>query len=226
MGFPALATVSIAQGNLPPVPVSGPLTDTQLRATPVPTTALTDAQLRATPVPVSIPAGFAAADQGNPNAGGALAWPVADSPLATLVNSVRDDVRTNWLFVRDAPINGTLILAGSRTTAGTLLTIPARGLWDGFIQIAGSVRAVVGGAATDYRISVTWTPGTGGTPAYTAAELDLAISNNLVGSGGENCAGSTSVRVNLYAGTTAGTLALVLTGAPQSAFASANGSTA
>lgn len=43
-----------------PVPVSGPLTDTQLRATPVPVSGtvtasgpLTDAQLRATPVPVS-----------------------------------------------------------------------------------------------------------------------------------------------------------------------------
>jgi hypothetical protein len=35
-------------------PVSGPLTDTQLRATPVPVSGpLTDAQLRATPVPIS-----------------------------------------------------------------------------------------------------------------------------------------------------------------------------
>lgn len=44
-----------------PVPVSGPLTDTQLRATPVPvsgsvtTGGLTDTQLRATAVPVSGP---------------------------------------------------------------------------------------------------------------------------------------------------------------------------
>lgn len=37
-------------------PVSGPLTDTQLRATPVPVSGpLTDTQLRATPVPVSGP---------------------------------------------------------------------------------------------------------------------------------------------------------------------------
>ena len=39
-----------------PVPVSGPLTDGQLRATPVPVSGpLTDGQLRATPVPVSGP---------------------------------------------------------------------------------------------------------------------------------------------------------------------------
>lgn len=44
-----------------PLPVSGPLTDTELRATPVPvsgtvtaTGPLTNAELRATPVPVSI----------------------------------------------------------------------------------------------------------------------------------------------------------------------------
>lgn len=47
-----------------PVSVSGPLTDVQLRATPVPisgtvsTGGLTDAQLRATPVPVSISSGI------------------------------------------------------------------------------------------------------------------------------------------------------------------------
>lgn len=39
-----------------PVPVSGPLTDTELRATPVPVSGpLTDTELRATPVPVSGP---------------------------------------------------------------------------------------------------------------------------------------------------------------------------
>lgn len=39
-----------------PVPVSGPLTDTELRATPVPVSGpVTDAQIRATPLPVSGP---------------------------------------------------------------------------------------------------------------------------------------------------------------------------
>lgn len=40
-----------------PIDVTGPLTNTELRATPVPTTTngLTDTQLRATPVPVSGP---------------------------------------------------------------------------------------------------------------------------------------------------------------------------
>lgn len=46
---------TVAVSNFPATqPVSGPLTDTQLRATPVPVSGpLTDTQLRATPVPVS-----------------------------------------------------------------------------------------------------------------------------------------------------------------------------
>ena len=50
----AIGPVTDAQLRATPVPVSGPLTDTQLRATPVPVSGpLTDAQLRATPVPVT-----------------------------------------------------------------------------------------------------------------------------------------------------------------------------
>ena len=56
---------SITVANFPATqPVSGPLTDLQLRATPVPvsgtvtTGGLTDTQLRATPVPVSVGSSF------------------------------------------------------------------------------------------------------------------------------------------------------------------------
>lgn len=52
--FPATQPVSIA--TMPSTPVTGPLTDTALRATPVPVSGpLTDTALRATPVPVSGP---------------------------------------------------------------------------------------------------------------------------------------------------------------------------
>lgn len=53
------STASIDTKLTNPLPVSGPLTDAQLRATPVPvsgtvsTNGLTDAQLRASPVPIS-----------------------------------------------------------------------------------------------------------------------------------------------------------------------------
>lgn len=58
---PALGQATMANSspvviasNQSAVPVSGPLTDTQLRASPVPVSGpLTDTQLRATPVPVS-----------------------------------------------------------------------------------------------------------------------------------------------------------------------------
>lgn len=51
---PVTGPLTDTQLRATPVPVSGPLTDTQLRATPVPVSGpLTDAQLRATPVPVS-----------------------------------------------------------------------------------------------------------------------------------------------------------------------------
>jgi hypothetical protein len=50
----ANATAIKVDGSAATQPVSGPLTDTQLRATPVPVSGpLTDTQLRATPVPVS-----------------------------------------------------------------------------------------------------------------------------------------------------------------------------
>jgi hypothetical protein len=52
----ALGPVTDAELRATPVPVSGPLTDTELRATPVPVSGpLTDTELRATPVPVSGP---------------------------------------------------------------------------------------------------------------------------------------------------------------------------
>ena len=52
-GFGAAALTN-TQLRATPVPVSGPLTDAQIRATPVPVSGpLTDAQIRATPVPVS-----------------------------------------------------------------------------------------------------------------------------------------------------------------------------
>lgn len=50
---PVIGPLTDAQLRSTPVPVSGPATDAQLRATPLPVSGpLTDAQLRATPVPV------------------------------------------------------------------------------------------------------------------------------------------------------------------------------
>ncbi len=61
--FPIMpfSSAQAAGTNIPnPLPVSGPLTNTELRASGVPVTGpATDAQMRATPIPVSVPAAVA-----------------------------------------------------------------------------------------------------------------------------------------------------------------------
>lgn len=90
------AEVEIKNDAGSPVPVTGPLTDAQLRAVAVPVSTglvpLTDVQLRATPVPVS---GTVAATQSG-------AWTEANSAA---IKTTLDAVSTR-LTVNDAPAPG------------------------------------------------------------------------------------------------------------------------
>jgi len=102
-----------------PLAVTGPLTDTQLRATPVPisgtvsTGGLTDTQLRATPVPVS----------GTVTATGPLtdtqlrANPVPVSGTVTATGPLTDtQLRATAVATNQTQINGVTVATGSGTT--------------------------------------------------------------------------------------------------------------
>lgn len=116
------------------------------------------------------------------------------------------------------------ILAGSSTSVGTIITVPANCTWQGTIQITGTLTVGLGTALTNANARVTWSPGTGGTPAYTVGQVDLGTpviaALSLIGG---STSGSVSLyKVVLYAGSTAGILALANTNTTQF-FASANG---
>jgi hypothetical protein len=80
--------VTDAQLRATPVPVSGPLTDTQLRATPVPVSGgLTDAQLRATAVPIADGGGSITVD-GTVTAQFAVRTPTTTSVASTVTSTL------------------------------------------------------------------------------------------------------------------------------------------
>lgn len=111
------------------------------------------------------------------------------------------------------------ILAGSQTGIATVITIPANKVWIGSVQVSGRVEEGNTGA-----VFLSWTPGTGGTAAYTpvrcdvAAAVDAGVGNTAVGTGDANVA-----KVILYAGTTGGTLSLTTTGTVVALFGTASG---
>lgn len=127
-----------------PVPVSGPLTDTQLRATPVPvsgtvsTGGLTDAQLRATPVPVS----------GTVTATGPLtdtqlrATPVPVSGTVTATGPLTD----TQLRATPVPISGTVSTGGLTDTQLRATPVPISGTVavSGTVPVSGTVTANAG----------------------------------------------------------------------------------
>lgn len=81
------------------VPVTGPLTNTQLRATPVPTTALTDTELRNAPIGVT--------------------GPVTDTQLRAAPVDVAGPLTDTELRATPVPISGTVTATGTQTDALT-----------------------------------------------------------------------------------------------------------
>lgn len=112
-----------------PVPVSGPLTDAQLRATSVPVSGpLTDAELRATPVPIS----------GTVTANTGLSQPLTDAELRATPVPVSGPLTDVELRATPVPVSGTV-------TANTGLSQP---LTDAELR-ATPVPVSVSGVATE-----------------------------------------------------------------------------
>lgn len=169
--LPVSGPLTDAQLRAVPVPVSGtvtatgPLTDAQLRATPVPvsgtvtaTGPLTDTQLRATPVPVSISSGIS-----NP-------LPVQDSAAEASLASI-DSKLTNPL-----PVSGTVT-----ANAGTNLNTSALSLEATQLAFSAKSAGALVPEAFDY-VALTYTGAnlttavykTGGAGGSTVATLTLA----------------------------------------------------
>lgn len=91
-----------------PVPVSGPLTDAQLRATAVPVSGpLTDTQLRATAVPIS----------GTVTANTGLSQPLTDAQLRATAVPVSGPLTDSELRATAVPVSGPLTDSQLRATA-------------------------------------------------------------------------------------------------------------
>lgn len=155
----SIPEVEIKNDSGNPIPVSGtvtatgPLTDTQLRATPVPvsgtitaTGPLTDSQLRATPVPVTIPTPVAVTQGGNASA--AVSRVTVSTTVATLKTSNSARIRliiyneTGTLFVKYGSA-ATDTDYTTRLTANTVLEIVGyTGIVTG-IKLSGSSFAQV-----------------------------------------------------------------------------------
>lgn len=121
-----VSTVGLTDTELraTPVPVSGPLTDTQLRATPVPvsgtvsTGGLTDAELRASPVPVSLTSTTITGSV-------AVTGPLTDTQLRATPVPVSGTVSTGGLTDAElratpVPVSGT-VTSNIGTTGGLAL---------------------------------------------------------------------------------------------------------
>lgn len=114
------------------------------------------------------------------------------------------------LPTKESPPLSTDILSGSRTTTGTIITVPAGKIWRGTIAVDGCLAVAAGGGTVNANVRVDWTPGTGGTAAYTPARIEIAAvaSGGLGGVGSEANDAKAVPDVILYAGTTDGTLVL------------------
>jgi hypothetical protein len=150
------------------VPVTGPLTDTQLRATPVPVTVsgtatvtgpLTDAQLRATPVPIS----------GTVTANTGLTQPLTDSQL-----------RASAI---DVNVTGTVLAVGAATSSnqgvGNVLLTNIDGKTPALGQAAMAASTPVVIASNQSSIPVLSSPPTPTLSTYSVAGV-IAINTVLL----------------------------------------------
>lgn len=129
-------------GNSTPLPViqldsSGnpatPLTDTQLRATPVPVSGpLTDTQLRASAVPVSGPLTDTQLR--------ASAVPVSDSASQTILNEINTDLGLQTSPAEPNPANNTTVIGGIKGINSNLQSIDGKtpALVGGRVPVDGS----------------------------------------------------------------------------------------
>jgi hypothetical protein len=188
---PQLTNALKVDGSAVTQPVSGPLTDTQLRATPVPvsgtvtaTGGLTDTQLRATPVPVS---GTVTADSELP-AAAALADNTANPTAPAVGSFLQAWDGSNWDRVQTgAATGGALKVDGSAVTqpvSGPLTdtqlratAVPVSGpLTDTQLRatpvpVSGTVTAT--GPLTDTQLRATAVPVSGTVTANGTADTEL-----------------------------------------------------
>lgn len=152
---PVFVRLSDGAASIATLPVSGPLTDTQLRATPVPvsgtvtatTGGLTDTQLRATAVPVSGPLTDTQLR--------ATAVPVSGTVTAT------GPLTDTQLRATAVPVSGTVTAVQSVTqdydTSGGTLNQPTNGV---VVPSATGPIAITGDAANGLDVDVTRVSGT------------------------------------------------------------------
>lgn len=167
-------TTPVTQGTVPWVisgTVTGPLTDAQLRATPVPisgsvtTGDLTDAQLRATPVPVS----------GTVVTGGLTDTQLRATPVPVSGTVTTSGLTDTQLRATPVPVSGTVTATGPLTdtqlratpvpVSGTVTATPPYSL--GQKTMANSVPVTV--ASDQSAIPILESIGTAATAAWTSA---------------------------------------------------------
>jgi len=139
------------------VAVSGPLTDTQLRATAVPISgALTDAQLRATPVPVT-------------GGGGGIEYTEDVAAAADPIGSAQMLVR------KDTP-------AATVTTDGDNIAQRGNNFGAAYVTVLDSSGAFAGTGLTDAQLRATPVPvtGGGGGTEYTEGATDATITGSAI----------------------------------------------
>lgn len=156
---PAVTTQPVSIASMPSTPVTGtfwqatqpvswPLTDTQLRATPVPvsgtvtTWGLTDTQLRASAVPVSL-----ATNTPTIQAGSAIIGKVGiDQTTPWTTNKV--DIWTNGTVTINALTNSSIIKAQFQDNAGTAITVGQKAMTSSVPVVIASDQASIPVAST------------------------------------------------------------------------------
>jgi hypothetical protein len=149
--------------------VTGPLTDTQLRATAVPVSGpLTDVQLRATALPVSGSVSISGTPSVSISGTAAVSGPLTDTQLRATAVPVSG---TFWQATQ--PISGSVSITGTPTVSGPLTdtqlratAVPVSGtFWQATQPISGSVSitgtAAVSGPLTDTELRATAVPVSG-----------------------------------------------------------------
>jgi hypothetical protein len=103
--------------------------------------------------------------------------------------------------------------------------MPANKVWIGTVQLAHSHHRAISNAGTTGGLRADWTPGTGGTPAYTVARTEIAVheTSATASTGASDSQAVTVYHIILYAGTTNGILELLLTGSASNIFGTASG---
>jgi hypothetical protein len=161
---PTLAALeSISVQNFPATqPVTGPLTDAQLRASTVPVTGpLTDAQLRASTVPVS----------GTVTASG----PLTDTQLRALAVAVSGPATDAQLRATPLPVSGTVAATGPLTDAQLRAAVVPISDGGGSLTVDGTVGATQGTTpwkAREDTAAMTWVSVKSAAPAIGAVQAD------------------------------------------------------